>query len=163
MTDALKHPYPDVPFAAIGDDTISALVTLAKKITRKFKKAEAPEIPLAPIKVAANKQPESRVQPTLTSPLKQQYQTKSQNHVIPASHNAPQPLRVVTPATRNAAPRRVPTGAHQVSPRNLSQDFLDMGGANCAIAFGKNHWTKTPMMNSAIHPVTEKKYSTRIL
>jgi hypothetical protein len=69
MTDALKQPHPDAPFATIGDDTISALATLAEILTRKFKKAEAPEIPLGPIKSAANKQPASHVQPTLTSPL----------------------------------------------------------------------------------------------
>jgi hypothetical protein len=69
----LKHSHPDVPFAIIGDDIISALATLADIFTRKFKKSEAPEIPLAPIKAAANKQPESRVQPTLTSPLRHQY------------------------------------------------------------------------------------------
>jgi hypothetical protein len=157
MTDALKHPHPDFSFTTIGYETISALATLADIFTRKFKKAEAPEIPLAPIKSAANKQLESRVQPTLTSPLKHQYQTRSQNHVSPASHSASQPPRVVTPATRNAAPPRVPAGAHQLSPRNLSQDFLDMGGANCAIAFGENHWTKTPMMNSVIQPVIGKE------
>jgi hypothetical protein len=32
-----------------------------------------------------------------------------------------------------------------------------MGGANCAIAFGENHWTKTPILNSVIHPVTGKE------
>jgi hypothetical protein len=37
MTDALKHPHPDVPFTTIGDDTISALATLAEILTRKFK------------------------------------------------------------------------------------------------------------------------------
>jgi hypothetical protein len=37
MTDALKHPHPDVPFTTIGDDTISALATLAENFTRKFK------------------------------------------------------------------------------------------------------------------------------
>jgi hypothetical protein len=79
-----------------------------------------------------------------------------QKQFSPESHNSPQPPRVVTPATRNAAPPRVPTGARQVFPRNLSQDFLDMGGANCAIAFGESHWTNTPMMNSVIHPVTGK-------
>jgi hypothetical protein len=157
MTDAFKHPHPDVPFAAIGDDTISELTTLAEIFTRKFKKADAPVIPLAPIKYAANKQPQSHVQPTLTSPLKRQYQTRSQTHVSPASHNAPEPPRVVTPATRNPAPPRLPTGARQFSPRNLSEDFLDMGGANCAIAFGENHWTKTQMTNSVIHPVTGKE------
>jgi hypothetical protein len=29
MTDALKHPHPDVPFATIGDDTIAALEKLS--------------------------------------------------------------------------------------------------------------------------------------
>jgi hypothetical protein len=27
MTDALKHPHPDVPFATIKDDTVTALAT----------------------------------------------------------------------------------------------------------------------------------------
>jgi hypothetical protein len=139
MTGAFKHPHADVPFATIGDDTISALETLADIFNRKFKKVEAPEIPLAPVKDVANKQPEACVQPTLTYPLRHQYQTRFQKQVIPASHNSPQPPRVVTPATRNAAPPRVPTGARQVSPRNLSQDFLDMVGANCAIVLGENH------------------------
>jgi hypothetical protein len=51
----------------------------------------------------------------------------------------------------------VPTGARRVSPRNLSHDFLDMGSANCAIAFGENHWTHTPMMNSVIQPVAGRE------
>jgi hypothetical protein len=122
--------------------------------TINFKKEDAPEIPLAPVKATVNKQPEARVQPTLTSPLIQKYQTRFQKQVSAVAHNFPQPPRVVTPATINAAPPRVPTGARQVSPRNMSQDVLDMGGANCAIAFGENHWTKTPMTNSVIHPVT---------
>jgi hypothetical protein len=156
MTEALKHPHPYIPFATIGDDTISALATLAEIFTRKFKKAEAPVIPPAPIKSAANKQPQSQVQPILTFSLKRQYQTRSQIHVSPAYHNAPQPPRVVTLAKRNAAPPRVLTGARQLSPRKFSQDFLDMGGANCAIDFGETHWTKAQMINSVIHPVTGK-------
>jgi hypothetical protein len=32
-----------------------------------------------------------------------------------------------------------------------------MGGANCAIALGENHWKNTKMMNSVIHPVTGKE------
>jgi hypothetical protein len=43
MTDALKHPHPYFLFATIGDDTISALATLAEIFTRKFKKAKGPE------------------------------------------------------------------------------------------------------------------------
>jgi hypothetical protein len=34
---------------------------------------------------------------------------------------------------------------------------LDISGANCAIAFGENHWTNTPMMNSVINTVTDKE------
>jgi hypothetical protein len=64
---------------------------------------------------------------------------------------------VVTPATARAAPPRVQVRPHQLSPQNLSRDFLDLGGANCAIAFDENHWTKTHMMNSVIHPSTGKE------
>jgi hypothetical protein len=38
ITDALKHPHPDAPFATIGDDTITALSTLSEIFTRKFQK-----------------------------------------------------------------------------------------------------------------------------
>jgi hypothetical protein len=48
MTDALKHPHPDVPFATIGEDTITALATLSEIFTRKFKKPEATNIPPSP-------------------------------------------------------------------------------------------------------------------
>jgi hypothetical protein len=43
MTDAFKHPHPDVPFATIGDDTIVALEKLSEIFTRKFKKQEKPD------------------------------------------------------------------------------------------------------------------------
>jgi hypothetical protein len=49
MTGALKKTHPDVPFATIGDDTISALATLADIFKKKFKKTDAPEIPLASV------------------------------------------------------------------------------------------------------------------
>jgi hypothetical protein len=48
MTDALKHPHPDVPFATIGDDTITALVTLLDIFTRKLTKPKANNVPLSP-------------------------------------------------------------------------------------------------------------------
>jgi hypothetical protein len=92
MTNALKHPHPYVPSVTIGDDTISALATLVDIFTRKFKKADAPEIPLAPVKAATNKQPEELVHPTLTSPLKHRYQTRFQKQISPtAPANAIEP------------------------------------------------------------------------
>jgi hypothetical protein len=63
MTDALKHPHPDVTFATIGDDTISALATLAEIFTRKFKKPEATNGPPALQKTAANKRQNSQPRP----------------------------------------------------------------------------------------------------
>jgi hypothetical protein len=41
MTDALKHPHPNFPFATIGDDTMTALEKLSEIFTKKFKKQES--------------------------------------------------------------------------------------------------------------------------
>jgi hypothetical protein len=41
MADALKHPHPDVPFNTVGEDTISALTTLAAIFKRKYNKSPA--------------------------------------------------------------------------------------------------------------------------
>jgi hypothetical protein len=38
-----------------------------------------------------------------------------------------------------------------------------MGGYNCAIAFGDNHWTKTQMTSSVMHPVTWKEMQYKYL
>jgi hypothetical protein len=70
MTDALKHPHPDIHFTTIGDDTISALATLAEIFTRKFKKPEAANGPPATQKTAANKRQNSQPHTELTSPIK---------------------------------------------------------------------------------------------
>jgi hypothetical protein len=44
MTKALKNPRPAVPFAQVGDDTISALTQLAEIFKNKFQKVKAPEL-----------------------------------------------------------------------------------------------------------------------
>jgi hypothetical protein len=163
MTDALKHPHPDVPFASIGDETILALTTLANIFKNKFQKPLAPEAQKSPLKAAENKRPAALIQQALTSPVRPMYQTRSHvvNPAAPAhiiqSPNSSLPPRVVTPAARSAAPPRVPARARNLSPRNLSQgDFLDMGSANHAIASGNNHWTDVPMMNVVLYPSTGK-------
>jgi hypothetical protein len=67
-------------------------------------------------------------------------------------------MRVVTPATRIAAPQRVPARVHNLSPRNLSQgDFWDMDRASNAIPLGNNHWTNTPTINYVLHPASGKE------
>jgi hypothetical protein len=70
MTDALKHPHPDLPFAQVSDDTITALAKLAAIFKNKFQKPLAPELIQSPLKAAENKQPAALVQPFLTSPMK---------------------------------------------------------------------------------------------
>jgi hypothetical protein len=164
MTDALRHPHPDVPFNTVGDDTISAFTTLEAIFKIKYNNSPAHHRTDSPIKAAENKRPAVLVQPVLTSPAKHNYQTRSQTqvHTMPAhvseSRDSSQLPRVVTPATRIAAPPRVPARARNLSPRNLSQgDFWDMGSANNAIPLGDKHWTKTLMMNAVIHPASGKE------
>jgi hypothetical protein len=72
-TDALKHPNLDVPFAQVGDATITALSQLAASFKNKFQKPLAPELVQAPIKADENKKPAALVQPILTSPMKHNY------------------------------------------------------------------------------------------
>jgi hypothetical protein len=38
MTDALKHLHPDVPFATVGDNTITVLSQLAAIFKKSFKR-----------------------------------------------------------------------------------------------------------------------------
>jgi hypothetical protein len=54
MTDALKHPRHGFPLVTDGDDTITSLAQLSKKIKDKFKKLLAPEISQASIMAAEN-------------------------------------------------------------------------------------------------------------
>jgi hypothetical protein len=137
---------------------------LATLFKNKFQKPLAPELVQAPVKAAENKQPAAMVQPILTYPMKQNYQTRS-HHTSPRqpanisqSRNSPLLLRVVTPVARHAASPRVPARTHNLSPRNFSQDdFWDMVNANQAIALGANHWTNIQMANAVLHPVTGKE------
>jgi hypothetical protein len=169
ITDTLKQPQPDVPFANIGDDTITALSQLSAIFKNKLKKPLAPEISQSRIK-AAEKIPATLLQHVLTSPVKHNYKTRLQTQVNPTapasvieSQNLQQLLRVATPAVRSASPPRVPARARNLSRRNFSQDdLLDMGSANQDIALGKKHWTNMKMVNAVIHPFTWKKCNTWI-
>jgi hypothetical protein len=155
MTYALKHPHPDVPFATIGDDTIAALENLSEIFTRKFKKQEKPDPTPEPEKLHGIQRDVAPEASILSTPIKNRI-TRTNPAATRFSEGRQPPPRVVTPATRRVSPPRVKARAQKVSLRNLSRDFLDSGAANCVYALGENHWTKTPMMNSVIHPVTGK-------
>jgi hypothetical protein len=156
MTDALKHPHPNFPFAIIGDDTIAALEKLSEIFTRKFKTQEKPD-PTHELErlhgIQRNGTPEASI---LSPPIKNHITETNPTPTILSEEKQP-PLRVVTSATRRISPPRVKARAQQLSPRNLSHDLLDVGAENCARALGDNHWTKAPMLNSVIHPVTGKE------
>jgi hypothetical protein len=155
ITDALKHAHPDFPFAKVGDDTITALSQLAAIFKNNFQKPLAPELVQAPIQAAENKQPAALAQPILTSPMKHNYQTRSQRPAnVSQSRNSPLLLRLVTPVARHAASPRVPARTHHLSPRNLSQDdFWDRGTANQAIILDTNHWTNIHLAIAVAHPI----------
>jgi hypothetical protein len=148
ITDALKHPHPDFPFATIGEDTIAALEKIVRNLHKEVKKA-------------GKNGPHPRTGKVtwyITGRRARGQHTFSTNPTATHfSEGRQPPTRVVTPATRRVSPPRVNARANQLSPRNLSRDFLDLSAANCACALGDNHWTKTPMMNSVIHPVTGKE------
>jgi hypothetical protein len=51
MMDALHNPHPKVPFARVGDDTISALAELAAIFKLKLRQTPPPTLPAALPKV----------------------------------------------------------------------------------------------------------------
>jgi hypothetical protein len=120
MSNALKNPHPEVPFAQVRDD--------AREASQNFQKVQTPRLSNAPAKTAENKSPAKLSHPILTSPVQQRYQTGSQKIIKTEDTTKAQLLpRVVTPMTGRVAPPRVPMRSHNFSPRNLSQDnFWDM-------------------------------------
>jgi hypothetical protein len=144
MATALKHPHPEVPFAQVGDHTITALTQLAAIFKNKFQKPKAPKLKHAPLKATENKQPAALAHPILTYSMQHKYQTRSKIPITAnTASNAPLLPRVVTPMTGQAAPPRVQARTENLSPRNLSQDdFWNMETANMAITLGANHWSQ---------------------
>jgi hypothetical protein len=51
MMYALQNPHPEVPFARVGDDTISALAELAAIFKLKLRQTPPPTLPAAPATV----------------------------------------------------------------------------------------------------------------
>jgi hypothetical protein len=110
ITDALQNPHPEVPFARVGDDTISALTELAAIFKLKLRQTPPPTLPAAPPKVTQRPCLAESSNPILASPMPISRQTRSQTTIhtqdIP---NAPLSMRVVTPMTLNPSHPRVST------------------------------------------------------
>jgi hypothetical protein len=142
MSNALKIPHPEVPFSHIGDETITALTTLAEIFKNKFQKVQIPGLPTAPAKVAEHTLPAESSNTNLASTLPPRFQTRSQKTIHSQDiTNAPLLPRVVTPMMSWPAPPKVPRSSQNLSPWNLSQDdFFGMETANMDIALGNHHW-----------------------
>jgi hypothetical protein len=125
MTNALKNPHPEVPFARVGDDTISALADLAEIFKLKLRQTPSPT-PQAVLPTVFQRPclAESSNQ-ILNSPMPLSRQTRPHTTIHTQDiSNAPLPPRVVTTRTLRPSPPRVPTSSQSLSPRNLSQhDF----------------------------------------
>jgi hypothetical protein len=159
MTDALQNPHPEVPFARVGDDTISALADLAAIFKLKLQQTTSPTPQAVPPTVFQRPCLVESSNQILNSPMHISRQTRSQAIIhtqdIP---NAPLPPRVVTPRTLRPSPPRVPTRSQRLSPRKLSQDaFCGMDTAHMAIALRDHHWSRQHQANAVIHPVTGKE------
>jgi hypothetical protein len=159
MSNALQNPHPEVPFTHVGDDTISALTTLAEIFKLKFQKVHIPELPAAPAKVTQRTGLAESSNPILASPMPPSRQTISQTTIHARDiTNAPLLPRVVTPMTSQPSPLRVPRRSQNLSPRNLSQDdFCGMDTSHMAIALGNRHWSQQYQSNAFVHPITRKK------
>jgi hypothetical protein len=95
----------------------------------------------------------------MQSPTKHVYKARLNTELHPPgltsmaeSKNLPQLPRVVTPNSRSVAPPRVPMMERNLSPRNLSEDFSDMGSATHVQSS-----MSMPMACPDIHPDTGKK------
>jgi hypothetical protein len=110
MTYALQNPHPEVPFAHVRDDTISALAELTTTFKLKLRQSPPPTLPAAPPTIKQHTFPVESSNPILASPIPLPRQTRSQKtiHALDIT-NAPLLLRVVTPRTRNPSPPRMPT------------------------------------------------------
>jgi hypothetical protein len=102
MTDALQNLHPEVPFARVGDDTISALAELAAIFKLKLRQTPSPTLPAAPPKFTQRPCLAESSNPILSSPMPLTRQTRSQTTIHTQDiSNAPLHPRVVTPRTLN--------------------------------------------------------------
>jgi hypothetical protein len=163
MMDALQNPHPEVPFASVGDDTMSALADLAAIFKLKLQQTPSPTPQAVPPTVFQRPCLAESSNQILNSPMPISRQTISQTiihtHDIP---NVPLPPRVVMPRTLRPSPPRVPTRSRRLSPHNLSQDdFCGMDTAHMAIVLETTIGLGSTKQTPSSTPSPEKKWNTR--
>jgi hypothetical protein len=109
MSNALKHPHPEVPFAHTGDDTITALAQMADIFKNNFQKTKVARTYSFPYQGRQQQNTCPFNTAPLPSTMPHKYQTSSQRKVFTTTtSNTPLLPRVVTPMTGWAASPRMP-------------------------------------------------------
>jgi hypothetical protein len=80
-TDDLQNSHPEVPFAHVGDDTISALAELAAIFKLKLRQTQPPPLPAAPPKVTQRPCLAESSNPISATPIPLPRQTRSQTTI----------------------------------------------------------------------------------
>jgi hypothetical protein len=138
-----------VPFAHVGDDTISALAELATIFKLKLRQTPPPTLPAAPPTVKQGTCLAESSNPILASPMPPPRSRHNQCAITSKGGHTNDAL---------PSPLRVPTRSRNLSPRNLSQnDFCGMDTSHMAISLGNKHWSQQHLTNAVIHPVTGKE------
>jgi hypothetical protein len=110
MMGALQHPHLEVPFARVGDDTISALANLAAIFKLKLRQTPSPTPQAVPPTVFQCPCLAESSNQILNSPIPLAGQTISQTTIhTQYISNVPLPPGVVTPRTLHPSHPRVPT------------------------------------------------------
>jgi hypothetical protein len=156
MTDAFQNPHPDVPFASVGDDTITALADLAEIFKLKLQQAPSHATQASPPYVAQRPSHIPLSTQLLNSLMPDRRQTRSQTTIRTQDlPTGPLPPRVVTPRTLRHSSPRVPTSSRRLAPRNLSQDnFCGMDTTHMAICPNNTRPSQSSTQS------TERKWNT---
>jgi hypothetical protein len=102
MTDALRHPHPDVPFVTTGDDTLTALAALSEMFTKKITQPKANNVPPSPQKTVSNKRQGSELQPVITLSIEHYHKPRTETNANQKNENKQKTPRQITPATSRA-------------------------------------------------------------
>jgi hypothetical protein len=157
MTDALQNPHPAVPFAHVGDDTITALAELASIFKLKLRQTSPPTLPAAPPRVK-----QRTCLAELSNPVLASHAPAASNEITDNHSNTRHHQRSITSKgvhTKDAQPI-TSEGAHSLAESHSLQyvtEFCGMDTAHMAISLGTNHWSQQHQANAAIHPVTGKE------
>jgi hypothetical protein len=160
MLNALKNPHPEVPFSHIGDDTITALTTLAETFKKQISESSNSRTSNCTCQGHWTHIPRRIIQ----SNLRLSHAPAVPNEITNSNSRSGHNQRAITSEGGHTNDESACTseGAKTLTkyppPRNLSQDdFCGMDTANMAIALVNHHWSQAHQSNAVVHPITGKE------